>query len=413
MSLPESTISTADAATHALWRAAEAGNVDELVSVLPRVRDIDARNEHGVTALMRAAQHGRLRVVRVLLDHGADANIIRNDKFTALALAAFFGHTEVVRALMEHGADSQASTRNATSPHMWATARTFKNVVDELENPVAPMEKPAPMENVVPLVERAAASRERPALFVEQAAPRVELLAPTTPKLVEPVSRAVARAAAGSTVVRTLKDPPEIWDLVHPVPKEGFNARSAFVARLSSLRRGFAFRAAMVVVLASVCAVGVWMLRGVQARTESRADRQNNPAAVASVPSAAVPKEPVPNAAASNSVPVNSTTATPAATDTVTLPSPGVEASTTANAPSEKPIFTRQRAPRIRVPASEQLPPIATNDVSQPVAAPVAKTNPPSRSEQVATGKNTTPLSPQLIAPVKSATPKAKVIQWP
>src|ERR1044072_5970788 len=77
-------------------------------------------------------------MVRVLLEHGADANIKRNDKFTALALAAFFGHTEVVRVLMEHGADSRASTRGGTSPQMWATARTFNEVANQLDNSVAP-----------------------------------------------------------------------------------------------------------------------------------------------------------------------------------------------------------------------------------------------------------------------------------
>src|SRR5215813_65242 len=103
-----------DAATLALWRAAETGDVVELESLLSRV-DINACNEHGVTALMRAAQNDHVKIVRALLQNGADANIKRNDKFTALALAAFFGHTEVVRALMEYGADAQASTRHETS----------------------------------------------------------------------------------------------------------------------------------------------------------------------------------------------------------------------------------------------------------------------------------------------------------
>src|SRR5687767_299996 len=104
-----------DAATLELWRVAESGDLDALALVLLRGPDINARNEHGVTALMRAAQFGHARMVRALLEHGADANITRNDKFTALALAAFFGHTQVVRALMENGADSQASTRHGTS----------------------------------------------------------------------------------------------------------------------------------------------------------------------------------------------------------------------------------------------------------------------------------------------------------
>ena len=133
MAFAEKKLVLPDAATLALWRVAENGNVEELVELLSRAPDINARNEHGVTALMRAAQNGRARMVRALLEHGADANIKRNDKFTALALAAFFGHTEVVRTLMEHGADSKASTRGGTSPQMWATARTFNEVANLLE----------------------------------------------------------------------------------------------------------------------------------------------------------------------------------------------------------------------------------------------------------------------------------------
>jgi uncharacterized protein len=392
MSLTENTVSTPDAATQAFWRAAETGDVDELVSVLPRVKDINARNGHGVTALMRAAQHGRLRVVRVLLERGADANIIRNDKFTALALAAFFGHTEIVRALMEHGADSQVSTRHGTSPHMWATARTFSEVVDELESPAPPVEKAAAL--------------------AETFAPRGERTTPAA-KVVAPVSRAVARAAAGSTVVRTLKDPPEIWDLVHPAPK-GFDARSAFVARLSSMRSAFAFRALTVVVLASVCAaVGVWLLRGVQARSEGRTDRQITPAVVVSAPNTAAANAATAAAATANTAPAPSSVAvSPSDTSSaVTPPTVNVDTATTRAPSGNKPGFARRRSLGIYSYRSDEPGKLATNDVSQPVVASTPKLN--AEKEPVTTGKNRTPLSPQMIAPVTSATPKAKVIQWP
>ncbi|HET9479775.1 MAG TPA: ankyrin repeat domain-containing protein, partial [Pyrinomonadaceae bacterium] len=197
-----------DAATLELWRVAETGEVEALARVLKRVPDINARNEHGVTALMRAAQFGHVRMVRALLEHGADANMTRNDKFTALALAAFFGHTQVVRVLMEHGADSQASTRYGTSPHMWATARTFDEVVNQLEKPAPPEKVALPRRN--------------------------DSVGPVAPSLGPRPAPAVGAASAGpvvGAVIRTLKDPPEIWDLVHEVPK-GFNARSAFKSRL-------------------------------------------------------------------------------------------------------------------------------------------------------------------------------------
>src|SRR5690349_19278435 len=160
MAFAEKKLVLPDTATLALWRVSENGNVEELVELLSRVPDINARNEHGVTALMRAAQNGRARMVRALLEHGADANIRRNDKFTALALAAFFGHTEVVRTLMEHGADSKASTRGGTSPQMWATARTFNEVVDQLEKPVE--QQAAPLLAMVKKTPVVTGNREAP-----------------------------------------------------------------------------------------------------------------------------------------------------------------------------------------------------------------------------------------------------------
>src|SRR5688500_5291600 len=94
MAVPRKLVAVPNAATRELWRIAENGAIAELEDVLPQA-DINARNEHGMTALMRAAYHGRVQMLRVLLDHGADPNISRNDNFTALSLAAFFGHAEI------------------------------------------------------------------------------------------------------------------------------------------------------------------------------------------------------------------------------------------------------------------------------------------------------------------------------
>jgi ankyrin repeat protein len=96
MSAPLRKLVIVDTATRELWSVSESGDVNEVAAILSRGVNINARNEHGMTALMRAARNGHAAVVRTLLEHGADPNIARNDKFTALALAAFFGHTETV-----------------------------------------------------------------------------------------------------------------------------------------------------------------------------------------------------------------------------------------------------------------------------------------------------------------------------
>src|SRR5678815_1968851 len=196
MAVPRKLIVVPNAATRELWRIADTGETDDLEAVLPRA-NINARNEHGMTALMRAAYHGRLRLVRVLLEHGADPNVTRNDNFTALSLAAFFGHAEVVDILMQHGAKTDVATRFGTSPQIWAKARSYGDVARTLETQKA--QPPKSVSSVVPSV----------------AEPEPE----SEP---EPI------------VIRTLKEPPEIWDLVREAPRD-FNATSNFMARMGRI----------------------------------------------------------------------------------------------------------------------------------------------------------------------------------
>ena len=368
-----------DAATLAFWHAAETGNVVELESLLPQV-DINACNEHGVTALMRAAQHGHAQIVRALLQNGADANIKRNDKFTALALAAFFGHTEVVRTLMAFGADSQAATRNGTSPQMWATARTFNAVVKSLQKPASAKADIAPQRFSVPAP--APARVFEPAPAPETSAPR-------------PVSMEI----------RTLKEPPEIWDLVHEESRR-FDARSAFMTRLQSMRSGWAFRVTAATMVIALSVVGVIVLRNVQARSERNSARQAE---------ASPQIRPVTN---NGWQPVTEKSSQP---PTAVVPAPPADNSTTTAtiAASDPAVAVRKQGSRSSFMNSHRLQRSALRgDVADEVApSPALVTEKPDtspRSTAVANKPATpSPLSPQMISPPKSTTPKGKVIQWP
>src|SRR5437868_9900248 len=340
---------TPDAATLELWRVAETNDVEELKRILPRVPDINARNKHGVTALMRAACHGHKQMVRALLDHGANPNLARNDKFTALALAAFFGHTETVETLIDRGARTEIVTRCGTSAHMWAKARTFVEVAQCLElhtpsprtipTPIAPRTKPAPAPPPTPLV------------------------------------------------VKTLKDPPEIWDLVHEVPRD-FNPKSAFLSRLGPVNRSFVLRVAALLLVSATGVAGVMLFRASQAQ---------------SVEPDAIP--PVVQNSALESMVSPPALVENSNNEAVVVPS---ETGVVNNHSSRKTVvLTRQVSPRA---------PTAENTVAdsgptkETLAAPVAVATP--KIESHAKKANTT-LSPQVIAPSKGPASKAKVIQWP
>ena len=210
---------------------------------------------------------------------------------------------------------------------------------------------------------------------LEQSKPK-----PTPKPQPKPVVVPIAVKPAPAAVVKTLKDPPEIWDLVREAPREGFKARSAFVSRIKSMNRVFAFGAFAALLLMVACGVLALVLRSSQAR----------------------------NVAAE--VPPVQTTA-----DTTVSPPVSVEVSTPAAPPSEtvkKAPITRQTR-RYPVAQENMLATAPSSEVS-PVPAEVA---PPviEKPKPDAAVKRTpnTPVSPHLITPAKSAPPKGKVIQWP
>jgi hypothetical protein len=335
------------AVTAELLRVAESGDVDELQRLLPRVVDINARNRHGMTALMKAAFCGHEPAVRVLLEHGADPNLMRNDSFTALALAAFFGHGEIVKTLIEFGARTEVVTRAGASARAWARARTYEDVAKCLEKH-APPKKP------------------------------VIAIAPT-PAPVEP-ARVDSTPVTVIPTVKTLSDPPEIWDLVHEAPRD-FNPSSAFIARLMSMRKTFALGACTLVLLIVGSVVGVWMLRSSPARGLP-ALKEVAPAPVAAETTVSEPAQP--------------------------------QQAVVENPPVEVVSDNHVRAVPNRARRSLRTSPVESEP--QPEAAavtPPTQSESPKPSPPVVKTNPTTALSPHLIAPAKNAPPKGKVIQWP
>ena len=86
--------------------------------------DVNAAEDHGVTALARAAENASLAMVETLLAAGADVNAAQVSGLVPLMTAARTGDAGVVRALIEHGADVNAATKQTRStPLMWAVAK--------------------------------------------------------------------------------------------------------------------------------------------------------------------------------------------------------------------------------------------------------------------------------------------------
>jgi hypothetical protein len=317
---------------------------------LPRVGDVNVRNRHGMTALMRAAYYGHEPIVRLLLERGADPNLKRHDKFTPLALAAFFGHAETVKTLIEFGAKPEIVTRCGASARTWASARTFVEVARTLET--------------APVVARPIATRTD----------------------VAPEPMVSSAASVNTAPVKTLKDPPEIWDLVQEVPRS-FNPRSAFISRIASARLSFAVGAVAVLLLMVAGGVGAFVLR--------RSHARNMPAVVAAPPPRAV------ETAVSEPAP-----APPSVTET---PIEVVNDNHARVVSNKARMLIRQPRAAAFV-NEEQVETAQTREAPPPVAAPQFDSPKPIQPPAKTTPA---PLSPNVITPSKNAPAKAKVIQWP
>lgn len=211
-----------------------------------------------------------------------------------------------------------------------------------------------------------------------------------------------------SPVVRTLKPPPEIWELVHPVEAMQFNPGQTFLRRLGS-------RATVL----SLLALLLGLLLGAGFALKFR-----------SVQSSTAVEKTQPVQAGSTST--DNHTATPpnssaaAIDESVSEPTDGMVSDNSGRpAPS-----SRKRKVSIAVEARRPDIGSETTNVEKSVAPPPARaeiltsnersagaidSNKKSSSDPVSEKlKSKTTLSPQVIAPTKSdSTRKAKVIQWP
>ena len=366
-----------------LRQVAQSDDTEQLEQLLAMGVDVDAATEHGTTALMFAASRGNIKMVRALIDHGADPNAIRKDKITPLLLAAFFGHSEIVRILVEHGAETKVKSLVGTSAHMWAKARGFPDIAAYLQKANGNGQS----------VRDVAVSEPNPAVQTER-----EFLKPP------PIS--------------TLKDPPEIWDLVHPVSRS-FDPGAAFIARIRSLSRRDELRVGTLLLLAVVLGLAAftYFRNKVPTAKDARAESAQE-VKVSDQNSGQSLKSDIDK---SSSVEVRALTQTtedrPEMSHTSSLtPSAGPRLDAPINSSTRSSRVSKPRrcsedgksrenddnAPREQTNIGATYP--AVESVSQP-----AKSSSP-REE---TSRGNTALSPQLIAPAKSSRSKPKIIQWP
>lgn len=105
-----------------MCRAAEAGNLPLIRTLVTRGANIDAIQQNGWTALMLATAASHLAVVQFLLAHGADVHhhSTRYNDVDALMLAVSAGNVPISHILLAHGADVNETDVSGNTPLMLA-----------------------------------------------------------------------------------------------------------------------------------------------------------------------------------------------------------------------------------------------------------------------------------------------------
>jgi ankyrin repeat protein len=86
----------------------------EVITLLARGADPNAKNRRGTTALSEAVRRGRIEIGKSLIEHGAYVNKRNLDGSTPLMIAGLFGgrEEEVIRFLLNRGAAIDAVDRD-------------------------------------------------------------------------------------------------------------------------------------------------------------------------------------------------------------------------------------------------------------------------------------------------------------
>ncbi|XP_031765425.2 ankyrin-2 isoform X3 [Galleria mellonella] len=128
MTTETATPNQADAST-AFLRAARAGQIEKIISLLEQGVDINVSNANGLNAIHLASKDGHVDVVRELLDRGAAIDAATKKGNTALHIASLAGQEAVVKLLVQNGAQVNIQSQNGFTPLYMAAQENHDGVV--------------------------------------------------------------------------------------------------------------------------------------------------------------------------------------------------------------------------------------------------------------------------------------------
>jgi ankyrin repeat protein len=116
-----------------MLKAIEDGNLTLTRACLQQGAQANAKTKTGLTALMLACCYGHTGIAGALLEKGADMNLKTQDyAFNALHFACMNGYPETVKSLLEKGVDVNGTSKDGSTPLIWAAYRGRLEVVKVL-----------------------------------------------------------------------------------------------------------------------------------------------------------------------------------------------------------------------------------------------------------------------------------------
>ena len=106
----------AQVGVEALLDAAEAGDVDEINSLLGQGVDVNCTDDNGCTSLLIASQNGHVGAVEVLIKAKAAVNQAKNNGATPLFIASQNGHVGAMKVLIKAKAAVDQANNNGATP---------------------------------------------------------------------------------------------------------------------------------------------------------------------------------------------------------------------------------------------------------------------------------------------------------
>eukprot|EP00899_Mesostigma_viride_P011736 jgi/Mesvir1/20563/Mv06235-RA.5 len=122
----------------ALLKAAQAGNVAAITTLLALGCPLDGRGRMGQSALHCSAIAGHEEATEVLLDAGAEVDAVDKNGETPLHMAALGGHMHVAQLLLRRGAKFSVRDKDGMLPYDFASNDEMRGVFGGLLSPHAP-----------------------------------------------------------------------------------------------------------------------------------------------------------------------------------------------------------------------------------------------------------------------------------